>query len=718
MMALFYPVELPPIVARSQRKASLEMFAFKQAPKFEPKVARKNKEEIRGERARNSERATLLFKKPTYLVTQERQGQTREFELPTSKPSTTEVPIGEIEVVEVIADRQEYDTQQQVIIAEGNVVMRFADSVMTGDRLQINLADRIAVAQGNVILTRGEQTLRGEKFEYYLVQDRGVIIDGGGEIDRARLNRDLQAELPPNPIIPDNSLSDRLYNNQPLSQVTSTEGVGLTIGSSRNSNVFGEDTTSPGTINRLRFEAERIEFEPNSWQASNFRLTNDPFSPPELELRADTATYEQIDPLVGELTTTRSRVVIDDSFTLPLLANRFTFDNRPRRPGLFSLGFDGDDRGGLYVEKDFGIITTEKIDWTITPQYFVQRALFPDAFEFNDEEDGGVFNSSSFGVESEFNTLLSARTSLAAEGSLTSLDLSDLEDDLRARLAARQLVGNLNNPYIFGLEYNFRERLFNGSLGFQTVYSSFGGVVTSPDLAVGQTGINIRYQGSIQNITANTDRQDLLSADRDNDRINLTRYQAAVFLNKGFSLWQGEPLPATPRAGLRYTPVPVVPYLQLITGVTGVSSFYSNDDTQLSLRGEIGIQGQLGHFSRSWFDYTGFRLVYSQSIRGDESPFLFDRDVDRQVLSLGISQQIYGPIRFGVQTAIELEDSDEISTDYTLEYSRRTHNIVLRYNPVLEIGSLSLQINDFNWRGNPQPFEQNNISPVIQGVER
>ncbi|MGL6337768.1 MAG: DUF3769 domain-containing protein, partial [Waterburya sp.] len=47
-----------------------------------------------------------------------------------------------------------------------------------------------------------------------------------------------------------------------------------------------------------------------------------------------------------------------------------------------------------------------------------------------------------------------------------------------------------------------------------------------------------------------------------------------------------------------------------------------------------------------------------------------------------------------------------------------THNITLRYNPVLEIGSFSLRISDFNWEGDPQPFESEGVTPVIQGVEQ
>ena len=253
-------------------------------------------------------------------------------------------------------------------------------------------------------------------------------------------------------------------------------------------------------------------------------------------------------------------------------------------------------------------------------------------------------------------------------------------------------------------------------MGFQTVRSSAGGVFTSPNVAFGKTGVTLRYQGSIQNITADTDVPELLAVNREDDLINLTRYQAAAFLNKSFAIWRGEPLPSTKEQGLRYTPVPTVPYLDLFTGISGVSSLYSNGDSQLSLEGTIGIQGQLGHFSRSWLDYTGYKLSYSQNIRGDESPFLFDRLVDRQILSFGITQQIYGPFRVGYQTSLDLEDNDTISTDFLLEYSRRTHNIVLRYNPELEIGSFSLRISDFNWQGNPRPFKGKGIKPVIQGV--
>ena len=109
-----------------------------------------------------------------------------------------------------------------------------------------------------------------------------------------------------------------------------------------------------------------------------------------------------------------------------------------------------------------------------------------------------------------------------------------LKDELRGNIRLNQYLGSLKRPHTLTVEYSFRDRLFNGSLGFQTVQSTVGAVLTSPVIPIGETGISLSYQGGIQNINANTDRQELLSADRSNNRVNLTRYQGAASLRKSF----------------------------------------------------------------------------------------------------------------------------------------------------------------------------------------
>lgn len=664
----------------------------------------------------------------TILLTQERDGESQEFELtiPLDEPipieeeveelktptTPTTIPVEPADVVEVTSDSQEYDEARNVVTAEGNVEIRFSRAVLTADRVQINLDNQITVAEGNVALRRGEQTIRGSRFEYYFVQDSGIVLNASGEIYQPTTGRDFNPTLANDPLaatIPDRPLSDRVTAGQPLQRISTDEGYRFVVGGSPEIGAARSTSGTGGTVNRLRFQADRVDFYPEGWDATNIRITNDPFSPPELEIQAETARSRKLGPLVDEVVTSNSRVVFDQGFSLPLFRNRFLLDRRPRQPGLVDFGFDGNERGGLFVERDFDIINTPQVLWTVTPQYFLQRAIF----------DESPVDPSAFGVKSNLDVLFSPRTTFKGSVAVTSFDFDEIDEEIRASVRGQQIIGRTNLPHhTLALEYSYRDRLFNGSLGFQDVRSTLGAIITSPVIRIGDTGITLTYQGAIQNITADTDRLDLLAPIRDNNRVNLTRYQAAASLSRGFSLWRGDTLPATPEEGLRYSPVPVQPHLALFTGITGVSSIYSSDDTQQSISGSIGLRGQFGHFSKKFLDYTAFNITFSGAIVGDQSPFLFDRFADRQTVSFGITQQLYGPFRFGFQTSYNLDTGQEINTTYSLEYSRRTYNILLQFNPVQEFGSLSFRISDFNWTGSPQPFDADTINPVVQGVRR
>ncbi len=678
-----------------------------------------------------SDNSSLTFVLPNVkrLVTQERGGASREFELtipplqtppvpnekvappqnptpaapqPATSPNQT-TPFGVGGVVELTSDRQEYDEQQKVITAVGNVVLRFREALLNADRVQVNLPNRIIIAEGNVALTRGKQVLRGQRFEYYFVQDSGVILNALGELYTPTSGTDLDILSPVSTGAP---VSDRITSNQPLQGVTSAGGYSFVFGAGRTAQNL-QRPVSGGTVNRLRYKADRVDFDGKGAVATNIRISNDPFSPPELELRADTARFTRVEPLLDEIVASRPRLVFDQRVEIPTFRNRISIDRRPKEAGLFNIGYDGGDRGGLFIERSFGIINTPTVQFSVTPQYFIQKAI----------SEGSFIDPSDFGLKARLNAILSPRTTVTGRAVFTTLDPTDLEEKTRASLQLQQIIGT-TLPHILNVRYSYRDRLFNGSLGYQTVQSSLGAVLTSPNIALGNTGVNLNYQVGAQYINADTDRVDLLDPIRTNDRISLGRFEGSVSLSKGFLLWQGQGLPATPTEGLRYTPAPVVPFLALGASVTGVASGYTSGDSQETLSGTIGLSGQFGHFSRPYLDYTGFNISYTQVARNGLSPFLFDRVADTSVLSAGITQQIYGPFRLGIQTAINLNTGQEISTDYLLEYSRRAYNIQLRLNPVQQLGSISFQISDFNWTGNPGVFDNSETRPVIQGVPR
>jgi hypothetical protein len=616
-------------------------------------------------------------------------------------------PSGTGGVIELTADRQEYDSIRQVFVAEGNVEMRFQGAVLNSEFLRVNLPNRVAVAEGEAILVRGEQVLQGDRFEYNFVRGEGTVFNASGEAFVPTAGSDFSPTLPTDVTAGSRTeqiLAERIAAEQPSVQPFPTgSGISATIGA-------GEDAESgiEGQVNRIRFEAERIDFYPEGWRASNVRLTNDPFSPPELELRSPQVTYTRQSETRSEIRARNPRIVFDQGFSLPLLRDRVVIDRRERDPGLVQFGFDNEDRGGLFVERTFDVVTTPAASFSVTPQIYLQRALT--------DNGGNFFEPSNFGLSAEFDARLDSQTTIEGSAVVTTFDPEEFSDELRASVRARRRLGD----HRLALEYSYRDRLFNGSLGYQDVESSLGLVLTSPSIPIGNTGIDFSYQVGAQYVTANTDREDLLPPpprDGDENEASLGRFQATAALSRGFLLWQGAPLPATPEEGLRYSPYPLVPYLSAYVGLRGVYNAYTNGENQTTLTGTVGLQGQLGRFSDNFLDYTAFNLALSQTAKAGDSPFFFDRVEDRQVLSLGLVQQIYGPIRFGFQTSINLDRDEEIDTDYTLEYRRRTYSVVLRFNPVREVGSLRLQINDFNWTGVPDRFSGQGATST-GGVQR
>lgn len=599
-----------------------------------------------------------------------------------------------LDVLELDSDYLDYDTLREVFFAEGNVEMRFRQAVLTADRLRINMQNRQAVAEGNVVFTRGDQILLGDRLDYNIVRGAGNVTGVRGEVFLPTSGQDLT--ILPNDAgtqaLPSRPLSNTIIQGQPDAPTRGQGGIQIGVGAG------GQGSANPGLglfggeIRRFRFEAETAEFYPNGWTATNVRLTNDPFSPPELELRSPLVTYTRLSPLRAEIRARNPQIVFDQNFRLPFFRDRIIISSERRnRTPLAQIGYD-QELGGLFLERPISVVSTNRANFSIAPLLLVQRAVEDNGFN--------IIDPSSWGAIARFDYEFGPSTLLTWRGILESLAFDDLENQVRSNLRLRQAIGT----HQLTVEHAYRNRFFNGSLGLQDVDQSIGFVVTSPNFILGNSGINLSYQAGAQYITADTDRDDLLDSGERIDPVSLYRAQGSVALSRPFTLWQGRPLPSTREEGLRFSPTPLVPFLRLLPSVRGVYSLYSSDDSQGLITGSVSLRGQFGHFARDAFDYTAFNITLSQSIGEGESPFRFDRAVDRSVLSLGFLQQIYGPFRFGIQASFNLERSDPIDTVYTLEYSRRTYSVVLRFSPIRESGSLSLQINDFDWNNLRDPF--------------
>jgi hypothetical protein len=106
-------------------------------------------------------------------------------------------------------------------------------------------------------------------------------------------------------------------------------------------------------------------------------------------------------------------------------------------------------------------------------------------------------------------------------------------------------------------------------------------------------------------------------------------------------------------------------------------------------------------------------LSYTQAFSSGKSPFFFDQVSDVRVFTAGLVQQIYGPIRLGIQQSWNLDTGILFDSVYSLEYARRTYSILIRYNPNQGLGEFLIRISDFNWTRLPS-----NVTNIQNGIEQ
>lgn len=571
-------------------------------------------------------------------------------------PAPTGAPI------DVKSDQQEYDSRNQTFTAIGNVKIVYAQSELTADRVVVNLGTRETRAEGNVVFRRGNQLVKGSVLVYNYETESGSLTNASGFFDLANLSD-------PNPRrLPADTASGSIF-------ISALAG----------------DTV--GGVRRLGFTADRLILSAGqTWTGENLRVTNDPFSPPELEVLTSRATLRPLNESQNELVLESPVVGFDRVVFLPVPVDRLTLDQF-RRPFSSVVSFDRQDRGGAFFQQSFDVVSNPNFNFRIAPQILLQRAF---------ERSGGLFDRDLIGLVAEAQTDLGDSQQFNARASLSGL--SDLNNNLRANLRYSRTVFEDHN---LALTYAYRERLFSGSAGFQDVFNLGGLSVTSPNRLLGESGINYSYQVNTQIINATR-------ADLDPNIIGtLGKFQSAITLGRSFEIVQGTGLPADRESGLRYSPSPVIPSLSAFVGVSGVYSFYTSGDNQGVLSGTVGLSTVIGNFSREFLDYTALSVSFTQSLIAGLSPFRFDRVADARTVTAQLLQQLYGPLRFGFSQTWNLDTGNLFDATYSLQYDRRTYAIVLRYNPNQGIGELVFRLSDFNWTEPPSP-----VTNVRGGIER
>ena len=488
---------------------------------------------------------------------------------------------------------------------------------------------------------------------------------------------------------------------------------------------YGDQKLVDGQVGRWRFQAERITITPEGWQAERAAFTNDPFTPAQSWLDLQQVTAVNMGEGTIKVNAKRSRLILENRLPIPMRRN-LTLEKKKPVDNRFVVADDSIDRSGIYFGyklRDINIPNT-KAKLKLEPQFMVARALNGSVSTY--PSPGASAGSPNITQTAQIGDLFGAFAKV--EGSIFGFATSDFAVSLSTLNPNNFANGTrswgdfsrtLKLPNLGILpagEYTsrfygaYRYRSFNGSLGYQDVYSAVGasleksgplkpwGKLTSRYFWRASFG---NYQGNQFNTSNNTSVSSIIG---DTTR---TSFYGAV--NNSIPIWVGKPKDSVDPRNTQNTPSPVTPGLTLNTVTSTSLDYYGNGSNQSLVNFSSGPTLTLGSFTKNFFDYTQFTIIAGGTLQQGKSPFSFDRNVDLATLGIGWTQQLFGPLMFNLGLGYNIDPSSPYFGYTTnafgeLRWQRRGYEFGIYYSPYEQVGGLRIKLNDFNFNGTGVPF--------------
>ncbi len=284
--------------------------------------------------------------------------------------------------LKIFADKQ-YDYDQDVYLAEGNVKAIINGGILRSDSLRYEKSTGILSAEGNIRFTKGEQLFKGQEFRFNLYKKEGLIKNAYGVLDVRNVLNDLNIYSNSTKILEDNISMNKTTNK---SGNNYEDGIEFAFGNIKvPKNKITRSDKSAGKINNWRFKSDLITIQENGWKSNRIDLTNDPFDPHQISFEAIDVIAEESDD--GQLLITSSKTNLILGNRNRFFLGKRIFGGEEKKKSKFELMFDSKDRDGFFLKRRSDSIKFDnnlRID--IQPQFLINRALLGKTNSYNNKE--------------------------------------------------------------------------------------------------------------------------------------------------------------------------------------------------------------------------------------------------------------------------------------------------------------------------------------------
>jgi len=577
---------------------------------------------------------------------------------------------------EIIIQSDKQTEINNVIYAEGNVLLEHKGKILKADNLIYDKSIKQISATGNISLILGDQVFQVSKLEYSFISDKGYLLDVKGSINTE-------------------NLIDDIFSNFSLSDSNKVEKL-LELKKK-------EVLNTPNKVDNWLFVADKMTIDGAKWKSKKAIFSNDLLELKQVKLAINSLEVISKDEKL-RFKSSLNYLIFDEKVSIPFWFGDRTltkseeflnFENR------WTLGYENLDKDGYFIGRKFNSFDlSDNFELDIEPQFLIQRSLKGYTKSFVNKGDSitseRVRRNASFEDYFALKSKMKGRVNnwdLEIENNLNSFDFDKFSQAIRSKTNLSKEINFLNSKWFKSFYGVYRDRVWNGSLGESEIYIGYGSKLQKQNAWV-VNGIQKEefFSMGIANIKAE-------ALDTKNLTTNL-KGNLFYSLDQKFPIRVNDPKNKAIDTSYRYIPKPITKGLSLNKRLEASYSFYENGNHQEYIGLGIGPELIIGNFKNKTFDYTRFSLFPFYKFKSGESVFKFDQNYDKFTLDLALDQQLFGPIILkSIGTLNLTNDSDDygefINSKISLNWKKRSYEFGIFYQPHNQTGGISFSLFGF-----------------------
>ena len=580
-------------------------------------------------------------------------------------------------VNELLIESKVQSEKNNILIAEGEVIVIFKDNILKADRLVYNKKNKLAKAEGNVQLKINNQIFQADRVEYDFIENKGIFKNVKGLINSESIISDFDFS------------SDNIYKN---------------LSSSINRIIKDKVVFTPYKVINWIFTADYLKVDQDIWSSKKAYLTNDLLETNQIKLQFNEL---KIYPVKEQLRfkSKINNLIFKDKITIPFwLGDRAIFKNS-ENPFAFqnkwNIGYDKLNKDGFFLGRKLNSIRIKKdLFLNIEPQFLVQRTLKGKTESFAQKNyslnsprvDRNISLSDYFAINSSVEGKIQ-KWDLKITKELNSFDLDKFANAFRTRAELSKEINLFETTFIKKIFGAYRERIWNGSIGESEIYNAYGWQL---DQAKSWKNGSVEKNQIITFGLGKYKAEELTSSDFAESYKGSVSYQ----LNLRLPIYEKRIDSEYIDKSFEYIPKPIKEGVLLNSKISVNYNLYKDGNSQKYLGFGLGPEIVMGNFKKDFFDYTRLSVLPFYKFQSGKSIFKFDQVAENFTIDFNLDQHLLGSWLIETQGTLNLDkDSDDygefIYSRIALNFKKRSYSFGIFYQPHDQAGGINFILNGF-----------------------